>query len=129
MTELKIVVHIISSFCFSVMLSAGLCHLLAEALPEIQAKVKNFPLGTFLCAAGYMLTLVADEIGASLSGHNHHCHSSSSFRENEQGRGIPEIQHGCFVFRDIPNVTLLASICKSKLVKIYKTNLIKFNHV
>lgn len=60
-----------------VMLSAGFCHLLADALPDIQAKVTNFPLGPFLTATGYLLTLVADELAVAISGHGHH-HSSPS---------------------------------------------------
>lgn len=53
------------------MLSAGFCHLLAEALPIIHEKVPKFPLGTFLCASGYVLTLVADEIAVAFTGHTH----------------------------------------------------------
>eukprot|EP00803_Ostreobium_quekettii_P004593 evm.model.scf_922.1 EVM.evm.TU.scf_922.1 scf_922:9446-13010(+) len=77
-----------------VMLSAGFCHLLPESLPEIQPGLvarlegeecqlhakKAFPWGTFLCAMGLVLTLVADQLAESRSasiglghvhGHNH----------------------------------------------------------
>ncbi|GMH40530.1 hypothetical protein BSKO_08434 [Bryopsis sp. KO-2023] len=60
-----------------VMLSAGFCHLLADALPKIQEEVTNFPLGPFLTATGYLLTLVADEIAVSISGESHHGHGHS----------------------------------------------------
>ena len=59
------------------MLSAGLCHLLPQALPEIQpsvrvedcelVKVKDFPTATFLCGLGLALTLVIDQIAEAAS--------------------------------------------------------------
>lgn len=54
-----------------VMVSAGFCHLLGEALramPQIR-----FPLATFLCGTGYMLTLVADKVVASATGGHSGC--------------------------------------------------------
>lgn len=62
----------------AVMLSAGFCHLLPEALPDIQpgfefepdctkTRVKEFPLGTFLSGLGLLVTLVADQIAQGWS--------------------------------------------------------------
>lgn len=52
-----------------VMVSAGFCHLLGEALKQMPKMV--FPLAPFLCGTGYLFTLVADRIAANASGHGH----------------------------------------------------------
>ena len=49
------------------MLSACFCHLLADALPQTEKASSKFPLGPFLCALGYLLTLTADQYAARLS--------------------------------------------------------------
>ncbi|PRW20415.1 serine threonine phosphatase 2A regulatory subunit B beta-like isoform B [Chlorella sorokiniana] len=54
-----------------VMVSAGFCHLLGEAL-RAMPKIR-FPLATFLCGTGYMLTLVADKVVASATGGHSGC--------------------------------------------------------
>lgn len=54
-------------FSAGVMVSAGLCHLLGEALRSMPPTML-FPLAPFLCGAGYMLTLVADRVAAHASG-------------------------------------------------------------
>eukprot|EP00210_Caulerpa_lentillifera_P001194 g1150.t1 len=43
-----------------VMLSAGFCHLLADAIKPTMEAVPKFPLAPFLCALGFLLTLTAD---------------------------------------------------------------------
>lgn len=57
-----------------VMVSAGFCHLLGEALKQMPKM--QFPLAPFLCGTGYLFTLVADRIAASahggLGGCGHH---------------------------------------------------------
>lgn len=81
------------------MLSGGLCHLLPDAISEIQpsfdikdctkVRIKGFPMGTFLCGLGLVLTLITDQIAqAAMSrygvshnhshGHNRHCDSVSA---------------------------------------------------
>ena len=44
-----------------VMLSAGFCHLLADAVRHV-AFVGRFPMATFLAALGYIITLLADQV-------------------------------------------------------------------
>lgn len=48
------------------MLSAGLCHLLSESFKEISERINDFPLGTFLCGSGFIITLLADQIAKSV---------------------------------------------------------------
>ncbi len=43
------------------MVSAGFCHLLGDAIEQLTKAVK-YPLAPFLCACGFMSTLVADQI-------------------------------------------------------------------
>lgn len=57
-----------------VMISACFCHLLAEALPETERAIPNFPLAPFLCALGYLLTLTADQFATRYSSHSHFHH-------------------------------------------------------
>lgn len=61
-----------------VMLSACFCHLLAEALEEIEEAVPDFPLAPFLCAFGYLLTLTADQYATRASNSTHHHHNGPS---------------------------------------------------
>mmetsp|Transcript_8358 Transcript_8358/g.25051 ORF Transcript_8358/g.25051 Transcript_8358/m.25051 type:complete len:421 (+) Transcript_8358:407-1669(+) len=44
-----------------VMVSAGFCHLLGDAIEQLTKSFK-YPLAPFLCACGFMSTLVADQI-------------------------------------------------------------------
>lgn len=56
-----------------VMLSAGFCHLLPTALKEINHDSHSrFPLAPFLCALGYLLTLIADQIAETMVHHTQH---------------------------------------------------------
>ncbi|KAL4853724.1 putative serine/threonine protein phosphatase 2A regulatory subunit B''gamma [Chlorella vulgaris] len=55
-----------------VMVSAGFCHLLGEALLQMRGLTGRFPLAPFLCGCGYMLTLVADKIAANAHGGGGH---------------------------------------------------------
>ncbi|KAK9861110.1 hypothetical protein WJX84_009780, partial [Apatococcus fuscideae] len=50
-----------------VMLSAGFVHLLGESVMELQ-DVTRFPLATFLCGVGFLITLLADSIMEVMSG-------------------------------------------------------------
>lgn len=43
------------------MVSAGFCHLLGDAIEQLTKSFK-YPLAPFLCACGFMSTLVADQI-------------------------------------------------------------------
>ncbi|KAL4422184.1 hypothetical protein ABPG77_006425 [Micractinium sp. CCAP 211/92] len=54
-----------------VMVSAGFCHLLGEALKQMPKM--QFPLAPFLCGTGYLFTLVADRIAASAHGGHGGC--------------------------------------------------------
>lgn len=51
-----------SMFSGGVMLSAGFCHLLADALEVLQEEIEDFPVGPFLCASGFLVTLMVDQI-------------------------------------------------------------------
>lgn len=53
-------------FSAGVMVSAGFCHLLGEAVKQMPAM--QFSLATFLCGLGYLLTLCADKAATILSG-------------------------------------------------------------
>ncbi|KAF5840703.1 hypothetical protein DUNSADRAFT_15798, partial [Dunaliella salina] len=53
--------HLGNCLSGGVMLSAGFCHLLADALPSL-GFVGRFPLATFLAALGMLLTLSADQV-------------------------------------------------------------------
>lgn len=65
-------------FSAGVMVSAGFCHLLADAERRLHSE-DRFPLAPFLCALGFLLTLFADEVATNLS-HNKapaaHSHAS-----------------------------------------------------
>jgi zinc transporter 1/2/3 len=50
-----------------VMVSAGFCHLLGEALKQMPPSM-FFPMAPFLCGLGFLLTLCADRAAAALSG-------------------------------------------------------------
>lgn len=56
-----------------VMVSAGFCHLLGEAVQQMKGIKMRFPLATFLCGLGYLFTLVADKIAAHAHGGAHGC--------------------------------------------------------
>jgi len=51
-----------SMFSGGVMLSAGFCHLLAEADEVLEEEIEDFPLGPFLCASGFLVTLMVDQM-------------------------------------------------------------------
>ena len=52
-------------FSAGVMVSAGFCHLLGEAVKQMPAM--QFSLATFLCGLGYLMTLCADRAATLLS--------------------------------------------------------------
>ena len=58
---------LLNMFSAGVMVSAGFCHLLGEAL-KVMPRGMQFPLAPFLCGAGYILTLVMDKIAHTASG-------------------------------------------------------------
>ncbi|GAB4816508.1 hypothetical protein N2152v2_003554 [Parachlorella kessleri] len=60
-------------FSAGVMVSAGFCHLLGESLRQMPV-TGRFPLPTFLCGLGFMLTLVADAVASRASGGHGHGH-------------------------------------------------------
>ena len=45
----------------AVMISAGFCHLLGDAIQQLTQSIK-YPLAPFLCACGFMATLIADQV-------------------------------------------------------------------
>lgn len=49
------------AFAHAVMISAGFCHLLGDAIETLTQTVK-YPLAPFLCACGFLSTLLADQI-------------------------------------------------------------------
>lgn len=52
----------------AVMISAGFVHLLGSAVEELPVSTKHgFPWAPFLCATGYLITLVADQLATALS--------------------------------------------------------------
>jgi len=53
-------------FSAGVMVSAGFCHLLGEAVKTMPAM--KFSLATFLCGLGYLVTLCADKAATMLTG-------------------------------------------------------------
>lgn len=53
-------------FSAGVMVSAGFCHLLGEAVKTMPAM--QFSLATFLCGLGYLITLCADKAATILTG-------------------------------------------------------------
>lgn len=62
----------------TVMVSAGFCHLLADAERRLHSE-GHFPLAPFLCALGFLLTLFADNVAHHLSAKHgvpaeHNCH-------------------------------------------------------
>jgi zinc transporter 1/2/3 len=61
-------------FSGGVMVSAGLCHLLGEALRDMPQT--RFPWATFLCGCGFLVTLCADKAASVLS------HNSSSLHDS-----------------------------------------------
>ncbi|KAK9804925.1 hypothetical protein WJX72_012234 [[Myrmecia] bisecta] len=54
-----------------VMISAGFVHLLGEAMFELN-HVSTFPLAPFLCAVGYIITLLADHFAEGMAGGQGH---------------------------------------------------------
>lgn len=52
----------------AVMISAGFCHLLGDAIEQLTRSYK-YPLAPFLCACGFMSTLIADQV---VEAANHH---------------------------------------------------------
>jgi hypothetical protein len=68
-------------FSAGVMVSAGFCHLLGEAVKTMPAM--QFSLATFLCGLGYLITLCADKAATILTGLRPS--SSSSSRDLDQG--------------------------------------------
>lgn len=53
-------------FSAGVMVSAGFCHLLADAERRLHSE-DAFPWAPFLCALGFLLTLFADEVATNMS--------------------------------------------------------------
>ncbi len=51
------------------MISAGFCHLLGDAIVALTQSF-TYPLAPFLCACGFMSTLIADQIVEAASGHH-----------------------------------------------------------
>ena len=79
-------------FSAGVMVSAGFCHLLGEAVKDMPSHLL-FPLAPFLCGLGFLATLCADRAatllagglnsGNSMNGENYsHAASRSSSRQN-----------------------------------------------
>lgn len=71
-------------FSAGVMISAGFCHLLGEALKQMPKF--QFPLAPFLCGTGYLLTLVADRSVAAGFHQHHHPHDTTD-TNNELSNG------------------------------------------
>ena len=50
------------------MISAGFVHLLGSAIEELPITRKHgFPWAPFLCATGFLITLVADQLATALA--------------------------------------------------------------
>ena len=53
----------------AVMVSAGFVHLLGAAIVEMGAlHARDFPWAPFLCACGFLVTLLADQLATGVSG-------------------------------------------------------------
>lgn len=52
------------------MLSAGLVHLLADSLEVLMEEIE-YPLGPFLCACGFLVTLIVDQFAEQFVPHSH----------------------------------------------------------
>eukprot|EP00887_Chlorella_sp_A99_P008196 scaffold12.g8196.t1 len=76
---------LLNMFSAGVMVSAGFCHLLGEAV-KLMPQHHQFPLATFLCGTGFLLTLVADKIAHSASG-GHHGHGNGNGGEHKHAGG------------------------------------------
>ncbi|EFN51036.1 hypothetical protein CHLNCDRAFT_141521 [Chlorella variabilis] len=77
-----------------VMVSAGFCHLLGEALKQMPRM--TFPLAPFLCGTGYLFTLVADKIAASAHGGAHHGCCGGAHQHGMPAKG-PAVDSCCAV--------------------------------
>ena len=75
-------------FSAGVMVSAGLCHLLGEALRELPTT--KFPWATFLCGCGLLVTLCADQAATKL----HTQYSSASAATSVLVCGGGGVSHG-----------------------------------
>jgi len=84
-------------FSGGVMVSAGLCHLLGEALRDMPQT--RFPWATFLCGCGFLVTLCADKAASVLSSssslHDGHLHHQGGVDDGEMieltmGRDLAE---------------------------------------
>ncbi len=91
---LQLTKHLPVNLLRAVMVSAGFCHLLGEALKQMPKMF--FPLAPFLCGLGYLLTLVADKVVSSTAGlHGHgqdaaqHTVEVLAGMEVVSGRGTP----------------------------------------
>lgn len=60
------------------MLSAGFCHLLADAIKPTQEAVPKFPLAPFLSAVGFLLTLTADTYASKHAKRHFHNHQNNN---------------------------------------------------
>lgn len=78
--------HRLPAATAAVMVSAGFCHLLGESIRQMHLDVR-FPLPTFLCGLGFMLTLVADAVASTASGAGHHHHHAHGSDEGLHGSG------------------------------------------
>eukprot|EP01013_Petalomonas_cantuscygni_P043436 TRINITY_DN8198_c0_g1_i1.p1 TRINITY_DN8198_c0_g1~~TRINITY_DN8198_c0_g1_i1.p1 ORF type:complete len:590 (-),score=87.34 TRINITY_DN8198_c0_g1_i1:276-2045(-) len=63
-------------FSGGVMIAAGLVHLLPDAVEDLDpiANRIEFPLAFFLAAAGFVVTLIAEQVAIALSGGHGHSH-------------------------------------------------------
>mmetsp|Transcript_4530 Transcript_4530/g.7693 ORF Transcript_4530/g.7693 Transcript_4530/m.7693 type:complete len:443 (-) Transcript_4530:493-1821(-) len=61
----KMAYHLLNCMSGGVMLAAGFCHLLADALIDlafIETPYKRFPMANFLAAIGFLVTLASDQV-------------------------------------------------------------------
>lgn len=79
-------------------MSSFVSHHLPACLPALCCP--QFPLATFLCGTGYMLTLVADKIAASASGHGHGCGGHATIQRGPAADSccaVEVLAGGCWV--------------------------------
>lgn len=75
------------------MLSAGFCHLLADAIKPTLEAVPKFPLAPFLCAVGFLLTLTADTYASKhAKRHYHHQQNNNNSNDISQLLGATQLR-------------------------------------
>uniref|UniRef100_A0A7S3QRR3 ZIP family transporter n=2 Tax=Dunaliella tertiolecta TaxID=3047 RepID=A0A7S3QRR3_DUNTE len=84
--------HLGNCLSGGVMLSAGFCHLLADALPSL-GFVGRFPLATFLAALGMLLTLSADQVVQAVTESAARAAAATSSGENSDAEGTELARH------------------------------------